>query len=63
MGIVRFLIGSSLVFVGWMVGLSAAITVVGLPIGVALVGAGLQLMLAPGSRPGRGTGRPTAESG
>ena len=50
MGIIRFLFGSSLVFLGAMVGLSAAITVVGLPIGVAVVGAGLQLMFAPSRR-------------
>jgi hypothetical protein len=48
MGIVRFLIGSSLLFIGAMVGLSAAITVVGLPIGLVMVGMGLELMV--GSR-------------
>ncbi len=46
--IVRFLIGSTLLMVGGMVVLSAAITVVGLPIGLIIVGMGLQLMLAPG---------------
>jgi hypothetical protein len=56
MSIGRFLIGSSLVFVGWMLMLSAAITVVGLPIGLAVLAAGLELMLAP--RSGRGTGKP-----
>jgi hypothetical protein len=35
MNIGRFLIGSALVFTGWMLMLSAAITVVGLPIGLA----------------------------
>jgi hypothetical protein len=43
----RFLIGSTLLMVGCMVGLSAAITVVGLPIGLIIVGVGLQLMFAP----------------
>ena len=50
MGILRFLVGSALVFLGSMVGLSAAITVVGLPIGLAMVGGGLQLMFAPSRR-------------
>ena len=45
--IVRFLIGSSLLMVGAMVALSAVIIVVGLPIGLIIVGMGLQLMLAP----------------
>jgi hypothetical protein len=47
MRIGRFLIGSTLLMVGGMVGLSAAITVVGLPIGLIIVGMGLQLMFAP----------------
>jgi hypothetical protein len=42
----RFLIGSTLLMVGGMVGLSAAITIVGLPIGLIIVGMGLQLMFA-----------------
>ncbi|MDQ4005119.1 MAG: hypothetical protein M3135_02305 [Actinomycetota bacterium] len=46
-GIARFVIGSSLVLIGAMIGLSAAITVIGLPIGVAVVGFGLQLLIAP----------------
>jgi hypothetical protein len=56
MSIVRFLIGSSLVFTGWMLVLSAAITVVGLPLGLIVVGAGLSLMLAPSNRGSRGAG-------
>lgn len=48
--IFRFLIGSTLLMVGGMVGLSAAITVVGLPIGVIIAGMGLQLMFAPSAR-------------
>ena len=54
MGIVRFLVGSSLMFVGWMVGLSAAITVVGLPVGLAVMALGLELLV--GSRGGRSGG-------
>lgn len=50
--LVRFLLGSSLLFVGGMVGLSAVVTVVGLPIGLIIAGAGLQLMLGPND--GRG---------
>jgi hypothetical protein len=46
----RFLIGSPLVFTGWMLMLSAAITVVGLPIGLAVLAGGLELMLGPRSR-------------
>jgi hypothetical protein len=48
--IVRFLVGSSLLFLGAIVGLSGAITLIGLPIGLALVGAGLQLMMGSGDR-------------
>jgi hypothetical protein len=51
MGILRFLVGSALMFVGWMVGLSAAITVVGLPLGLAVMALGLELMV--GSRSSR----------
>jgi hypothetical protein len=47
----RFLIGSTLLMVGGMVALSAAITVVGLPIGLIIVGMGLHLMLAPSGGP------------
>ncbi len=56
--IVRFLIGSTLVMVGGMVGLSAAITVIGLPIGVILVGVGLQMMVgrSAGQSPRTSTG-------
>ena len=50
MGIARFLVGSSLLFIGAMVGLSAAITVVGLPIGLAMVAYGLELMVGPRGR-------------
>jgi hypothetical protein len=46
----RFLVGSALLWVGGMLVLTAAVTVVGLPIGLIVVGAGLQLMLAPSSR-------------
>jgi hypothetical protein len=49
----RFLIGSTLLMVGGMVALSAAITVVGLPIGLIIVGMGLQLMLGPSGRRSR----------
>jgi hypothetical protein len=56
--IVRFLIGSTLVMVGSMIGLSAAITVVGLPIGVILVGMGLQVLFgrSAGQSPSSSTG-------
>jgi hypothetical protein len=57
----RFLVGSALLWVGGTLVLSAAITVVGLPIGLIVVGAGLQLMLAPSS-PGPST-RPRAPGG
>ncbi len=50
--IVRFLVGSSLLFLGAIVGLSGAITLIGLSIGLALVGWGLQVMLGPDGRPG-----------
>jgi hypothetical protein len=62
MGIGRFLIGSSLVFVGWMLMLSAAITVVGLPIGLMVLAAGLNLILARSNRRSRRTGGVTAKS-
>jgi hypothetical protein len=42
---VRFLIGSSLVFLGTMVMASAALTVIGLPLGLVVFAAGLQLLL------------------
>jgi hypothetical protein len=55
----RFLIGSSLLFVGTMVIASAAITVVGLPIGMFLLAAGMQMLVGPRSDrdPGRSAGR------
>ena len=46
-GIFRFVVGSSLVLIGAMIGLSGAITIIGLPIGLAIVGFGLQLLVAP----------------
>jgi hypothetical protein len=53
MGIGRFLIGSALLFAAWMLILSAAVTVVGLPLGVMVLAAGLELMLGR-QRPKRG---------
>jgi hypothetical protein len=50
---VRFLIGSSLLFIGTMVMASAAVTVVGLPIGLILLAAGLQMLTEPRGRSGR----------
>lgn len=47
MGIGRFLVGSALLFIGWMVILSAAITVVGLPVGLAVLALGLDLLISP----------------
>ena len=47
MGIARFLIGASLLFVGMMLVPLAAVTIVGLPFGLIVLGAGLQLMVAP----------------
>jgi hypothetical protein len=47
---IRFLAGSTLLFMGMMVGLAGAVTLVGLPIGLALAGWGLQVMLGPGER-------------
>jgi hypothetical protein len=44
---VRFLIGSSLLFIGMMVMASAAVTLVGLPVGMFLLAAGLQMLVAP----------------
>jgi hypothetical protein len=58
MGIGRFLVGSALLFAGWMVVLSAAVTVVGLPIGVMVVAAALELLFGPSSRRGRRPGPP-----
>ena len=46
----RFLIGSTLVMAGCLLALSGAITVVGLPIGLMVLAAGLDLMLASGRR-------------
>ena len=51
MSVARFLVGSSLLFIGTMVGLSAAITVVGLPLGLIMVGLGLELMVGRKARP------------
>jgi hypothetical protein len=50
MSIGRFLIGSALVFVGWMLMLSAVVTVVGLPIGLAVLALGLDLVVSPRRR-------------
>jgi hypothetical protein len=58
MSIVRFLVGSSLMFVGWMIGLSAAITIVGLPVGLAVMALGLELLVgSSGRRSGREGGQ------
>jgi hypothetical protein len=55
MGIGRFLIGSALLFLGWMLILSAVVTVVGLPLGLAVMAVGLDLVVGPRSkRPDRG---------
>lgn len=62
MGIGRFLIGSSLLFTGWMLMLSAAVTVVGLPLGLMVLAAALELLVAPSKRRGRRTGTSTAGS-
>ena len=43
-GVVRFLIASTLLMVGAMVALTGAITVVGLPLGLIVIGVGLELM-------------------
>lgn len=43
----RFLIGSALLMMGWVLAASAVITVVGLPLGVVVFGAGLELMVGP----------------
>lgn len=50
MGIGRFLLGSAVLFVGWMITLSGAVTVVGLPVGLAVSAVGLDLMLGPRSK-------------
>jgi hypothetical protein len=50
MRIVRFFFGASLLFVGMMLVPLAAVTVVGLPFGLIILGAGLQLMVAPSRR-------------
>jgi hypothetical protein len=41
----RFLIGSLLLMGGWMLLLSAPVTVVGLPLGLIVLAAALQLMV------------------
>lgn len=54
----RFVIGSALLMVGWMILLmvgwmillSAPITLVGLPIGLIVLAASLELMLGPRNR-------------
>jgi hypothetical protein len=51
----RFLIGSSLLFVGMMIGLSGAITLIGLPLGLAVAAAGLELLV--GSKTNRSSTR------
>jgi hypothetical protein len=43
----RFLIGSALLMTGCVIVASAVITVVGLPLGLAVLGAGLELMVGP----------------
>lgn len=43
----RFLIGSALLMTGCVLVASGAITVVGLPLGLAVLGAGLELMVGP----------------
>jgi hypothetical protein len=57
MSIVRFLIGSSLLMTGGALMLSAPLTVVGLPIGLMVVAAGLELMLGSRNRRSHGTGK------
>jgi hypothetical protein len=46
----RFLLGSFLLMPGCLLILSAPITVVGLPLGLMVLAAGLDLMLAPRNR-------------
>lgn len=48
---IRFLVGSTLLFIGVNLIASAAITVVGLPIGLAAFAAGLELMVGRRERP------------
>jgi hypothetical protein len=48
--ITRFLIGSFLVMAGGALVLSAVVTVVGLPLGLLVLAAGLDLMLTPRNR-------------
>ncbi|HZA26881.1 MAG TPA: hypothetical protein VE915_04420 [Actinomycetota bacterium] len=43
-GMVRFVIASTLLMVGAMVALTGAITVIGLPLGLIVIGVGLELM-------------------
>ncbi|HEV3474526.1 MAG TPA: hypothetical protein VG602_04090 [Actinomycetota bacterium] len=50
MRIVRFLMGACLFFAGMLIMPLGAVTVVGLPFGLIVLGAGLQLMVAPSSR-------------
>jgi hypothetical protein len=49
----RFLIGSSLLFIGTMVMAAGAITLIGLPIGIFLLAAGLQMLVGDDRGPGR----------
>ena len=53
----RFLIGSTLLMIGCMIVASAAITVVGLPLGLAVLGAGLELLVGPRHSGPTGGGR------
>jgi hypothetical protein len=50
---IRFLIGSALLFTGSVLVASAVITVVGLPLGLIVLGAGLELMVGPRRSEGR----------
>ena len=56
---IRFLIGSTLLMIGSMILASAAITVIGLPLGLGVLGAGLELLVGPRHR-GPSTGREDA---
>jgi hypothetical protein len=51
----RFLLGTALFTTGVALMLSAAITVIGLPVGLMVFAAALDLMLNPSSRQGRAT--------
>jgi hypothetical protein len=57
---IRFLMGSALLFVGTMVMASAAVTVVGLPVGMFVFAAGMQMLVAPRPDRDRGTSAPEA---